>query len=73
MIKTNKDLLKYIRSLDNIQLNKEYRNKYIRSLKAEIKDDTFKYSNIDIKHMKYLLRDLDKKWPYIEKIKVEIC
>lgn len=78
-IKTSKDLLKKIRSLDDIQLNKSYRRDYVARLKDDIRMAKARnkvgirgFTKARIRSMESHLRNLDKQYPFIGKIKVEV-
>jgi len=77
-IKTDKDLLKFIRSLDNVQLNKHYRREYLKRLKEDIRVSKQRnkfgvrgYTKARIQRLESKLKNFDKRYPFIKKIDVD--
>lgn len=79
-IKNSKDLLEFIRGSSNIQLNKYYRKIYLDGLKEDLKLAKAKLKagilmgvhRKSIAHLERAIKDIDKNYPYLKKIKVEV-
>ena len=78
-IKTSSDLLKTIRSLDDIQLNKQYRKEYIAGLKEDLRMARARnkvgirgFTKAYIRSLEVCLRNIDKDYPFLGKIKVSV-